>query len=159
MRITQPVLLQSFTDKFGIKPSGKLKTPAEAGKILVKCEPKDVFPPKEHKKYLSGVGKLLYLMRWLQPEIMNLVCELSRHMSCPNQAHMKAMNRVMQYCVDSPKQGWYFNPNNVWNGGKDHEFTVGGKSDSNYSTCPDTRHSVSGYESTFEGVPAKSAMQ
>ena len=53
------------------------------------------------------------------------------------------------------------NPNNIWNGSKDHEFTVGGKSDSNYATCPDTRHSVSGYESTLEGVPvsAKSAMQ
>ena len=51
MKITQPVLLQSFTDEFGINPSGKLKTPAEAGKILVKCEPKDALPPDEHKKY------------------------------------------------------------------------------------------------------------
>ena len=33
--------------------------------------------PEQQTKYCSGVGKLLYLTKWSQPDIANSVCELT----------------------------------------------------------------------------------
>ena len=38
IRFTQPVMIQSFKDEFDILEGSKLKTPAEPGTVLVKCE-------------------------------------------------------------------------------------------------------------------------
>ena len=57
MKLTQPVLLQSFEDEFEL-PSQPYKTPAEPGTILTKGEvPVD---EKEHSNYRKGVGKLIH---------------------------------------------------------------------------------------------------
>jgi len=54
----------------------------------------------EQTKYRSGVGKLLHIMRWSRPEIYNAVRELSRFMTIgASKVHMKAMERVMNYCL------------------------------------------------------------
>mmetsp|Transcript_26467 Transcript_26467/g.32635 ORF Transcript_26467/g.32635 Transcript_26467/m.32635 type:complete len:91 (+) Transcript_26467:295-567(+) len=65
--------------------------------------------------------------------------EVSRRMTKANDDHMKAMHRVMKYCVDTPSRGWVLRPNRKWDG-KDttFEFIISGKSDSNYATCKDT---------------------
>jgi hypothetical protein len=44
-------------------------------------------------------------MRWSRPEIYNAVRELSRFMTVgPPDAHMKAIKRVMEYCVETNDQ-------------------------------------------------------
>jgi hypothetical protein len=47
------------------------RTPAETGKILVKCAEGTEFLSAEQTQYRQGVGKLLHMMRWLRPEIYN----------------------------------------------------------------------------------------
>ena len=37
IRLTQPVLIQSFEDKFGVTANGKVTTPAAPGKTLKRC--------------------------------------------------------------------------------------------------------------------------
>ncbi|KAL7575735.1 hypothetical protein ACA910_003068 [Epithemia clementina (nom. ined.)] len=64
-RITQPVLLRSFTDKFTfVEPNSCPKTPASPGSVLQAGELEDNFGLKEQKEYRAGVGKLLFLMEW-----------------------------------------------------------------------------------------------
>ena len=102
------------------------------------------------------------MMRFSRPEIMNAVRDLSRFMGIgANDNHMQAMHRTMQYCVGTPKRGLQLKPNGTWNNDPEFEFEITGKSDSNYATCPDTRHSVSGYSTFLNGasVTQKSAMQ
>ena len=41
----------------------------------------ELLKKKDQTKYRSGVGKLLHMMKWSRPEIMNSICELSRFMS------------------------------------------------------------------------------
>mmetsp|Transcript_26468 Transcript_26468/g.32636 ORF Transcript_26468/g.32636 Transcript_26468/m.32636 type:complete len:103 (+) Transcript_26468:295-603(+) len=55
--------------------------------------------------------------------------EVSRRMTKANDDHMKAMHRVMKYCVDTPSRGWVLRPNRKWDG-KDttFEFIISGKS-------------------------------
>jgi hypothetical protein len=129
---------------------------------LSKVEEGQELNQPEHKKFRSGVGKLLHMMRWSRPEIWNAVRELSRRMSKCNNDHMKAMKRVMKYCVDHPERGWMLKPLRTWNGkDKDFEFIISGKSDSNYATCSETRKSVTGFIVMLEGtvIAVKSGMQ
>ena len=95
VKITQPVLLQSFVDEFNItdKPH---ETPAVAGETLRKGEPDDCIEQSRTTKYRSGVGKLLHLTKWSRPDIQNAVRELSRYMSKTMTAHETAMKRTME---------------------------------------------------------------
>ena len=55
IKFTQPVLLQSNSDKFGL-PEQSVTTPAVAGDVLMKCEEANALSPVEQTKYWSGVG-------------------------------------------------------------------------------------------------------
>ena len=160
-KFTQPVLLQSYKDEYEL--SGKRPaTPAEAGTLLVKADAKDKVGAKRHTYFCSGVGKLLHMTRWSRPEIQNAVRELARQGSAPVEAHVKAMHRAMEYCINTPNRGWKLKPERTWNGkDKSFKFRISGKADSDYAKCPVTRRSVSGYATFLEGAPVtvKSAMQ
>ena len=74
-------------------------------------------------------------------------------MSGATYAHMKAMHRVMKYCVDTPKRGLYLRPNRQWDRSNKHKFSIIGHSNSNYAKEPEKRRSVSGYSVFLEGAP------
>ena len=65
LRLTQPVVLRSFKDEFTFsEPNKCLKTPAVPGSVLEAGTPEEGISAKEQKTYRSGVGKLLFLMKW-----------------------------------------------------------------------------------------------
>jgi hypothetical protein len=64
IKLTQPVMLQSFIDEFNLPNGPAPNIPATPGDALVKADPKDCIPANELFKYRSGVGKLLHIMRW-----------------------------------------------------------------------------------------------
>ena len=160
LKVTQPVLLQSYTDEFEL-PKEAPAIPAEEGQILLPGDDIDKVNVKEQSIFRSGVGKLMHMMRWSRPGILNAVRELSRFMTGPTPAHVKAMKRVMTYCVATAERGLFMKPNAVWDGNPDFEFEIEGWSDSNYAKCPITRRSVSGYSTFLNGCPVtmKSQMQ
>ena len=161
IKFTQPVLIQSFEDEFNL-PNGKFKTPAELGKVLEKCEDGQEVSDKEQSQYRSAVGKVLHMMRWSRPETWNAVRECSRRMSKASSDHMKAVLRLMKYCVDTKERGWELRPSRTWDGkDKSFLFKIRGKSDSNYATCKETRRSVTGYIVWLEDslIAVKSGMQ
>ena len=161
LKITQPVLLQSYEDEFDL-PEAKFHTPAEAGQVLEKAEERNQLPQDEQFTIRSGGGKLLHMMRWSRPETWNTTRDLSRRMGQACKAHMKQMLRIMKYCVDTPERGWTLKPSRSWDGiDKSFEFIVGGRADSDYANCKETRRSVSGYSVFLEDAPVstKSGMQ
>ena len=105
MKVTQPVLLQSLKDEFGISEEQQPTKPAEPGSILSMEEDTEVMKESDQKTYWSGIGKLLLMMKWSRPEISNAVRELSRFMKVVMLVHMKAMKRVMSYIIATPEQG------------------------------------------------------
>jgi hypothetical protein len=76
---------------------------------------------------------------------------------------MKAMYRVMNYCLNTHERGKVFKPRrNCKHEDIEHfEFIIDGYSDSDYAKDPIKRRSVSGYCSFLEGcvVSTKSRMQ
>ena len=159
VKLTQPVLLQSFEDEFEL-PETKFNTPAEPGSVLTKGEvPVDA---DTHANYRKGVGKLIHLAKYSRPGISNAVRELSRFGNEPSHAHVKAMLRCMKYCTDTKNQGLKLNPTGKWDGkDKNYKFKITGKSDSDYAKDPDTRRSVSGWAAFLNDAPytRKSRMQ
>ena len=161
IKFTQPVMIQSFSDEFEL-PEGKApNTPATPGQFLVKGDDATNLKQEQQTKYRSGVGKLLHMMRWSRPEILNAVRELSRYMSGATPAHMKAMLRLMKYCTGTPERGWTLKPNRKWDGSPKHKFIISGLSDSDYAKDVDTRRSVTGTAVFLEGscIGARSSTQ
>jgi hypothetical protein len=75
--------------------------------------------------------------------------------------HLKAMLRVLKYCVTTPERGLLLKPTRTWNGDPNFEFIVKGLSDANYATDTSSRRSISGYSVFLEDAPIsmKSAQQ
>ena len=134
MRLTQPVLLQSFKDEFELPDEETPATPAVPGSVLIDGEIDT--NQKELSSYRTGVGKFLHMARWTRPEILNAVRELSRFMSKATQKHLTAMKRAMHYCVSTPQRGLLLKPDTEWDGNQDFEFIVKGRSDSDYAKDP-----------------------
>ena len=64
LQITQPVLVQSLNHEFKFaEPNSKPETPATAGTYLMNSGPK--LSGAVQMRYCSGMGKLLYLEKWL----------------------------------------------------------------------------------------------
>jgi hypothetical protein len=82
-------------------------------------------------------------------------------MTAATPAHMKAMIRVMKYCVGTPFRGWTLKPVRTWDGSPKHKFVISVVSDSDYAKDLDTRRSVSGTSVFLEGscVAARSSTQ
>ena len=79
VKLTQPVLIQSLEDEFEIPKDTPKHLPAPLGKDLLSDGER--LSPKDEKIYQSGVGKLLFLMRYSRPDILNVVRELSKWMT------------------------------------------------------------------------------
>ena len=160
MKLTQPVLVQSFEDKFDLSTAKSYITPGEPGKTLYSGKHEELVDATMQTKFRSGVGKLLHLMKWSRPEVMNSVRELSRFMTGATTAHMKAMYRVMKYCLGTRNKGLTLKPNCKWDGDPNFEFVITGHSDSDYAK-DESRRSVSGYSTFLCGAPIsmKSKMQ
>jgi hypothetical protein len=77
---SQPVLVQSLFDEFA---------DIEQGRLLMTHA-------QMHKRYRSGVGKLMYLAKHTRPDISNTVRDLARHMHEPNEGHWKALHKICQ---------------------------------------------------------------
>ena len=154
-KFSQPVLLQSFTDEFDVPTATQpYATPAAPGEVLKKDDGTDDLDSKQQSMYRSGVGKLLHLMKWSRPDILNSVRDLSKFMKQGTQHHLKAMFRVMRYCMDTSKCSKILRPVGCWNGDKDSfEFVIRGRSDSDFAKDPEKRHSVSGISVFLQDAP------
>ena len=130
--IVQPVIVRSFIDEFGIEENRKIEVPASTNDSFSPVMDGDELNEEEQKGYRSGVGKLLYLSRWSRPDILNITRELSRYFMRANRAHLKAMKKVMTFCVNTKGHGIFVNPEGYWNGKVDNDyyFEVLGTSDS-----------------------------
>jgi hypothetical protein len=65
LKISQPVIIRSFQDEFGVKPDFKLETTASHGDEFVPSELDDQMNLQKQNIYRSGVGKLLFLFRFI----------------------------------------------------------------------------------------------
>jgi hypothetical protein len=73
----------------------------------------------------------------------NAVRDLARHMTSATQVHYDAILSIMKNVDDTSDRGFVLNPTRKWDGNKEHEFIISGRSDSNYAKDTQTRKSIS----------------
>ncbi|KAL7573927.1 hypothetical protein ACA910_001939 [Epithemia clementina (nom. ined.)] len=160
IKLTQPVLIRSFNDEFQL-PTDTHNTPSPPGEVLEPSAPEEQLNHDEQKIFRSGVGKLLHLMKWSRPDILNSVRELSRFMKVARLQHLRTMLRCMKYCSDTAKRGRVLRPDCTWDGTPNFEFTISGRGDSDFAKDSEKRRSVTGSSVFLNGavISASSRMQ
>lgn len=58
-------------------------------------------------------------------------------MSAPTDLHLQAAYKIMKYIKNNPCQGLFVSANS--------DLCLNAFADADWATCPDTRHSISGY--------------
>jgi hypothetical protein len=154
VKFQKKVLLQSYRDEFDILKLKKFNTLAAPGTVLRKPdEGEDILTPAKQTRYRSGVGKGMHMIQYSRPETYNAVRNLARHMTSATQGHYDAMLRMLKYVDDTSDRGLVLNLTRKWDGNKEQEFIICGRSDSNYAKDTQTRKSISRYRVLLEGAP------
>ena len=109
----QPDLLKklekTFKDK--IATTRSYKTPAIPGEIVMKeTEENEVVDKESHILFRSGVGMLLYLIKYSRPDIANSVREIAKVMDGPTEQQMKSLFRLIKYVLDTKNMGLIMSP-------------------------------------------------
>jgi Reverse transcriptase (RNA-dependent DNA polymerase) len=127
------------------------KTPAAPGEIISKpTDDTEKVDGEMQRLYRSGVGMLLYLIKFSRPEISNAVREIAKVMDGPTQAHMKSLFRLVKYVIDTKHFGLVMMPEkpkieNTWE--------LQAFCDSDYAGDRDGRKSISGFIIYVQGCP------
>jgi hypothetical protein len=149
--IHQPKLLKNLKEHFGemVKEKRVYKTPGAPKTVIIRPMKDDpLISVEDQKKFRSGVGMLLYLVKHSRPDIANAVRELSKVADGATQAHWKAMMRVIKFVIDTENYGLKIKPYKDKKG-----FHLEGICDSEYAGDKDSRISVYGYILYFCGAP------
>ena len=116
--------------------------PAGSGKCIQRPyenEPK--ISPEEQRKYRSGVGILLYLVKFSRPNISNAVRELSKVIDGATPAHMKSMLRSIKFVMVTRQRVLSFDLREQ----EGSQWALKAFSDSDCAGSKDDRRSIMGY--------------
>jgi hypothetical protein len=100
----------------------------------------DKIDPDLQARYRSGVGMLLFLIKYSRPDLANVVRELSKCMDAASHAAYKEMLRVMKFVVDTKQYCLKMRPIEE---GKDWDLVS--YCNSNWAGDAETRKSVTGF--------------
>ncbi|CAA7044890.1 unnamed protein product [Microthlaspi erraticum] len=103
---------------------------------VVKLSKESGVPLDDPTPYRALVGLLLYLTI-TRPDITFAVHCLSQFMHTPTDVHLTAAHRILRYVKNDPGQGLFYSAKS--------DLCLNAFSDSDCSTCPDTRRSITGY--------------
>jgi hypothetical protein len=119
-------------------------TPVDPNVKLQKLEADDprIGDEKFCKKYLSGIGKLMYLAIATRPDLAHPVGYLAQFSQCPTEEHMTALKRVFRYIKGTTRAALHYN--------KADDLSI--YSDANWADDTSDRRSVSGYITLFAGA-------
>lgn len=121
--LTDAGLLDCRPSSIPIDPSIKLSS--EDGDLLFDAE-----------SYRRLVGKLLYLTI-TRPDICFAVHKLCQYSSAPRAPHLKAALKILHYLKGTIGQSLFYPA--------DDDFQIKAFCDADWSNCPDSRRSISGF--------------
>ena len=112
----QANLIEKLEREFGEELS-KFKAvniPAIAGEGIVMAKGVEIINDKtKHTKYRSGVGMLLFLVKYSRPDISNAVRELSKANLGPNPAHYKKLLRTIKCIIENKQRALHYNISDI----------------------------------------------
>ena len=133
---------RTFSDE--LKNVKRSELPANPGEgIVAEKDESACMKESEQTKYRSGVGMLLFLVKYSRPDISNAVRELSKGNKNPNPAQYKKLLKTIKYVVDTKERALkyqgheYDEKKDMWN--------LKTYCDSDFAGDSDGRVSVTGF--------------
>ena len=121
------------------------KTPTPEGYKVIRPEEKDkLMEVIEQKKFRSGIGTLMYLVKLSRPELSNSVRELSKVMDKGMECHFGMLKRLISYVVQTKHLGMNIKPTKEWR--------IEAYADSDFCGDKESRKSVTGFVVFLNGV-------
>ena len=141
----QSNLINKLERIFGDKVKGLTfrETPAGPGFTVTRCLiPDQLVSLDEQRSYRSGVGILLYLVKFSRPDISNAVRELSKASDGADNSSFKCLLRTIKYVLDTRNLylKYEVNPKLM-----DKNWSIKTFCDSDFAGDKSTRVSVTGY--------------
>ena len=148
--VMQPHLINSLIEKFGEEVSNLsiYGTPGTPRFKIVRPENEDKIDSVMQSKYRSGVGMLLYLIKYSRPDLANVVRELSKCMDGASLAAYREMQRVIKFVLDTKLYCLKLQPKHEC-----EEWDLVSFCDSDWAGDPESRISVTGFIMYLLGVP------
>jgi len=145
LRASMPKMVQEIKEAYA-DATGKSAKPAKTPAFPGTCLKRATDSEEEIKttEYRSIVGKLMYYMTKVAPEISNAVRELAGQMIKPNQEHWKVVERAVGYVLSEPHQGLILR--------KPKDLKPYVYADADYAKNEEDRRSISGRISTLGGM-------
>ena len=97
---------------------------------------------KDQLRYSQVIGSLMYLASATRPDIMFVVCKLSRFVSNPGDVHWHAVERIMRYLKGTENYGLHYSGN---------PSVLEGYCDANWISDADEMKATTGYVFTLGG--------
>jgi hypothetical protein len=147
-KLIQPDLIKKLESTFGddVADMKEVYTPMGPGVTIERPSEDDVkLDSTEQRKFRSGVGMLLYLIKHSRPDLNNAVRELSKVMDGATEIHLKELHRVIKYVLDTRKRGVHIKPNS--------DSGVIAFVDSDFAGDKGNRRSITGYLIYLFDVP------
>lgn len=137
--ISQRKYAKEILERFNLQNANHVKNPIVPGVKLTEDGDENRVDSTVYKQL---VGSLMYITT-TRPDLMFVVCLLSRYMSDPREEHMQAAKRVMRYIKGTLGFGVFYKR------GLTEDLMV--YTDSDYAGDIDTRRSTSGYAFLLSG--------
>jgi hypothetical protein len=143
--LCQPELINRLVREFSeeINNAKIPETPFSPGQVIIRPKSdNEKIEERKQKLFRSGVGMLLYLVKYSRPDIANGVRELSKVMDGATPAHYKCLLRMIHFVIVTRNNCLVLQGNSSEETPK---WSIKGYSDSDYAGDKDTRTSVTGF--------------
>jgi hypothetical protein len=124
-----------MVEKYNQVNAKPVSNPCVEGQFLVKSDKDD--PHMQNRSYRSLVGSLLYVATGTRPDVAFAVCQLSRCLEHPTEAHWNAAIRVLRYLKATASYG-------ICYGSKSGNIELTAYCDADWASNKDNRRSTSG---------------
>ncbi|CAM9000596.1 unnamed protein product [Rhodiola kirilowii] len=138
--INQQKYAREIIERFGVENCNAVNTPMVPGTKLSKEEGGKEADATTFKQL---IGSLMYLTH-TRPDVMYVVCFLSRFMAAPREAHMLALKRVIRYVKGTVELGLFYR--------RRADDTLQGYFDSDFAGDVDGARSTTGYVFMMSGA-------
>ena len=96
---------------------------------------------EEQTRYRSGIGMLLYLVKYSRPDLSNAVRELSKVNDGATNDHVKSLLRVIKFAIDTKNKVLLYKINDT----RENDWKLKAYSDSDWAGDADDRRSITGF--------------
>ena len=147
MIMYQDMLIKKMLKIFGNELGNmqKYESPASTGYAGIRpVEGEPILSEEMQTRYRSGIGILMFLIKYSRPDISNAVRELSKVNNGATEGQYKELLRVMKFVKDTKKSGLKYNVENK-ELSENHMWEMMAYCDSDFAGDKDSQKSVTGY--------------